>query len=121
MDPVLPTANDIAGEFAEQFLGDLAEQSRLKLAGLAGIGTVIFSPTEEPTARQQVAIVLARSPELLLASDVHALMVDTFPDDPAPSLREVRTLLTEGSEFVRVGRYRWQLGREAGPWREQYS
>jgi hypothetical protein len=113
------TAIDLGGKFAEKVLGDLAEQNRLKLAGLAGIGKVIFTPAEEPTARQQVAIVLACSSEPLLASELHGLLVDTFPTDLIPSLQVVRTVLTEGSEFVRVERYRWQIGREMGPWRGQ--
>jgi hypothetical protein len=120
-DPVRRAkAMDIGGDVAEKFAERLADQSRLKLAGLAGIGPIIFPAAEEPTARQQVAVVLARSPEPLLATEVHDLVIASFYDDRVPSLREVRTILTEGSEVVRVERYRWQLGREVGPWRGQY-
>jgi len=70
--------------------------------------------------RQRVAIVLARSPEPVLAAEVHDLIVDNFVDDLVPALREVRSALTEGSEFVCVDRYRWQLGREVAPSLGQY-
>lgn len=115
------TVKDIGGEFAETFSGLLAEQSRLKLAGLAGISNIIFSPEpEEPSVRQRVAIVLARSPKALLVREVHELVVDNFVCDQVASLPEVRSALTDGSEFVCVDRYRWQLGREAARWPVQY-
>lgn len=116
------TARDVRGKFAERFFGLLAEQSQLKLDGLAGISKVIFSPAlDDPTVRQQVAIVLARSPGALLDREVHELVAYNFGDHPVPSLQQVRDTLTEGSEFVRVDRYRWQLGRQAGPWSGQFS
>jgi hypothetical protein len=112
---------DIGGKFAGTFFGLLAEQSRLKHAGLAGISNIIFSPAPEgPSVRQRVAIVLARSSEALLVKEVHDLVVDNFVDDPIPSLSEVRNALTDGSEFVCVNRYRWQFGRETAPWPPQY-
>jgi hypothetical protein len=110
---------DIGGKFVETFSAFLTEQDRSKRDGLAGINTIIYSsPPEDLSVRQQVAIVLARSPEPLLAAEVHDRIADHFSDDLLPSRRDVRTALTNGSEFVIVDRYRWQLGREAGPWRE---
>ncbi|MHB8185646.1 MAG: PIN domain-containing protein [Dermatophilaceae bacterium] len=115
------TAKDVGGEFAEMLFGLLAEQSRLKLAGLAGISNIIFSPLpKETSVRQRVAIVLAHSSDALLVREVHELVVDNFVDNPVPALREVRSTLTDGSEFVCVDRCRWQLGREAAPWPGQY-
>jgi hypothetical protein len=124
LDPVRrAAAKDVGGKFAEGFLMLLAEQNPLKLDGLAGISRVIFSPAlNEPTIRQQVAITLARCPEAaLLAGEVRDLVVDNFGDYPVPSVQEVRNTLTEGSEFFRVDRSRWQLGRQAAPWSGQYS
>jgi hypothetical protein len=112
---------DIGGRFVEKFSAFLTEQDQLKRDGLAGINTIIYpSPPEELSVRQRVAIVLARSPEPLLAAEVHDLIVDNFADDLAPAVRDVRSALTEGSEFVRVDRSRWQLGREVEPWLDQY-
>jgi hypothetical protein len=113
---------DIGGKFVEMFSAFLTEQDQLKRDGLAGINTIIYpSPPEEPTVRQRVAIVLARSPEPMLAAEVHDLIAYHFSDALLPSLRDVRTALTNGSEFVIVDRYRWQLGRETAPWPVQYS
>jgi hypothetical protein len=116
------TAKEIGGGLVDDFFGYLAEQSQLKRAGMAGISGAIFSPPlDEPTARQQVALVLARSPDALLAREVHELIAASFAARLVPSLPEIRTVLEEGSEFVRIERYRWQLGREAGAWRGQYG
>lgn len=121
LDPARRATAKDGGDFAETFFGLLAEQSRLKLAGLAGISNIIFSSApEEPSVRQRVAIVLTHSSKALLAREVHELVVDHFVNNPVPTLREVRGTLTDGSEFVCVDRCRWQLGREAAPWPGQY-
>jgi hypothetical protein len=109
-------ARDIGGKFVQTFSAFLAEQNRSKRDGLVGINTIIYSSRQEDlSVRQKVAIVLARSPEPVLAAEVHGLIFDTFADDQVPAVREVRSALTEGSEFVLVDRYRWQLGRETAP------
>ncbi|MFD9431456.1 hypothetical protein [Streptomyces sp. NPDC060002] len=83
--------------------------------GVEKLREVILAAPSRPTIRQQVAIVLARQAEPLLAAEVHELIDAHFPDEPAADLQAVRIVLEEGSEFVRVQRYRWQLGREVGP------
>ena len=116
------TTKEVGGKFVMAFLGLMAEQSRLKLAGLTGISNIIFAPTPgETSLRQRVAIVLARSSEALLTTEVHQLIVHNFVDEPASTLAEVRNALTDGSEFVSVDRYRWQFGRVAAPSTGQYQ
>jgi predicted nucleic acid-binding protein len=83
--------------------------------GVEEMREVILAAPSRPTIRQQVAITLARQTEPLLAAEVHELIYAHFPDEPAASVQDVRAVLEEGSEFVRVQRYRWQLGREVAP------
>jgi predicted nucleic acid-binding protein len=83
--------------------------------GVEKLREVILAAPSRPTIRQRVAITLARKIEPLLAAEVHELIYAHFPDEPAVSVQDVRAVLEEGSEFVRVQRYRWQLGREVAP------
>ncbi|MGJ5826007.1 hypothetical protein [Streptomyces ossamyceticus] len=83
--------------------------------GVEKLREVILAAPLQPTIRQQVAITLARQAEPLLAAEVHDLIYGHFPDEPTVSVQDVRAVLEEGSEFVRVQRYRWQLGREVAP------
>ncbi|MEU9779648.1 hypothetical protein AB0H92_01430 [Streptomyces phaeochromogenes] len=83
--------------------------------GVEQLREAILAAPSRPTIRQQVAIALARQPEPLLAAEVHELIYRHFPGEPAVGVQAVRTVLEEGSEFVRVQRYRWQLGREVAP------
>ncbi|MYU10658.1 hypothetical protein GTZ78_08110 [Streptomyces sp. SID8361] len=83
--------------------------------GVEKLREVILAAPSRPTIRQQVAIILARQTEPLLAAEVHQLIYAHFPNEPAVDLQAVRAVLEEGSEFVRVQRYRWQLGREVAP------
>ncbi|MEU4086454.1 hypothetical protein [Streptomyces aureus] len=83
--------------------------------GVEKLREVILAAPSRPTIRQQVAIVLARQAEPLLAAEVHELIYAHFPDESAVDLQAVRTVLEEGPEFLRVQRYRWQLGREVAP------
>jgi hypothetical protein len=75
---------------------------------------LMFQPTA-PTVKQQVATVLARSREPLLAKELHQTVEEVFISDAIPTLAEVRGTLKDSSEFVVVERYRWQLGGLAGP------
>lgn len=83
--------------------------------GVEKLREVILTAPSRPTIRQQVAITLARQNEPLLAAEVYELIQAHFPDEPEVSLQVVRAVLEEGTEFVRVQRYRWQLGREVAP------
>jgi hypothetical protein len=83
--------------------------------GVEKLREVILAAPSRPTIRQQVAITLARQNEPLLAAEVHELIQANFPEEPTINLQDVRTVLEEGAEFVRVQRYRWQLGRGVAP------
>jgi hypothetical protein len=85
--------------------------------GLQGLRKVMLPAPVTPTPKQQVAIVLARQQQPLLAREIQERMLRYFPRDLVPTVGEVRTLLQEGSEFVQPERYRWQFGRKAGAWK----
>jgi hypothetical protein len=90
--------------------GRLQEQ-----AGIAGLQEIILAAPREPSIKQQVAIVLARQTEPLLASEVQALLLEYFPVDMVPTVTEVRAILRSNPEFVPYRRYRWELGRYTAP------
>jgi hypothetical protein len=69
------------------------------------------------TVKQQVAIVLARQREPLLATEIQERMLRHFSAEQVPAVSEARAVLKDGSEFVQPERYRWQFGRRAGAWR----
>lgn len=104
----IPAFEFIATEFEEA-----AAQER---RGVQGLAKIILPEPAEPSIRQQVAITLARQGEPLLAKEIQELIQGSFSDDLVPTVAEVRTVLTEGSEFVQPERYRWQFGRETAPW-----
>lgn len=111
-----------AGRKTSEALGEvLTGQGQRRADGLRAINGAIYTRRGEPSVCQQVALTLARSSGPLLAQEVHDLIADRFDDDHVPLVSEVRTVLAEGTEFVRVDRSRWQLGREVGPCRGQYS
>ncbi len=105
---------------SEALIGMLADQNRRQADGLRAINGALFNRRGEPSVCEQVALTLARASGPLLTQEVHDLIVDRFDDDHVPLVSEVRTVLDEGTEFVRVNGSRWQLGREARPWRGQY-
>ena len=74
--------------------------------GLRGLREVMLPAPVTPTPKQQVAIVLARQREPLLAREVQERMLRHFPREVVPTVAEVRTVLQEGSEFVQPERYR---------------
>jgi hypothetical protein len=85
--------------------------------GLAGLREVLLPAPIAPAVTQQAAIVLARQQEPLLAREVQELIQVHFPVETVPTVTEVRSALTDGTEFVQPERYRWQFGRAAGSWR----
>lgn len=109
------TAAQIAAKIAEGFGNQLAVAMAQEQRGIEGLRDVILPEPMTPTIRQQVAITLARENRPLLAAEVHELIQLHFPDDPEVSIKEVRAVLNEGTEFVRVERYCWQLGRKVAP------
>jgi len=58
--------------------------------------------------------------EPLLAREVQQRLLRLFSDDCVPTVAEIRAALRDGPEFVQPERYRWQFGREDGPWRGRY-
>ncbi|MFJ2006709.1 PIN domain-containing protein [Streptomyces chartreusis] len=114
-----PDRRQAASSFAVKALevvGTKLEAARTQeRRGVQKLREVILAAPSRPTIRQQVAITLARQTEPLLASEVNERLNRHFPDEPAVSVQAVRTVLEDGSEFVRVQRYRWQLGREVAP------
>ncbi|MGW3287539.1 hypothetical protein ACWDR3_23185 [Streptomyces sp. NPDC001002] len=109
------TAAFVAGTFIEAVCNQLAVDAAQEQRGIERLRDVILPAPTRPTIRQQVAITLARQNEPLLAAEVHELIQEHFPDEPMVSLQKVRAVLEGGTEFVRVRRYRWQLGREVAP------
>lgn len=109
------------GEKAWPFLEAVSEMmdqaSQREEAGARLLKEVMLEPAAPPTIKQQVATVLARATEPQLAQEVLDEMTEHFGEFPTPSVTQVRTVLRDGVEFTQVERYRWQLGRFAGPWR----
>ncbi|WP_137816829.1 hypothetical protein [Gandjariella thermophila] len=92
------------------------EEARLQEeASIVALQEVLLAAPSEPSVKQQVAIVLARQTEPLLASEVQALIRDYFPAATVPTVAEVRAVLRGHPEFVQYRQYRWQFGRCAVP------
>jgi hypothetical protein len=105
---------------AEAFVKEMERSAALEWRGLAGLREVLLAALPEPDVKQQAAIVLARQDEPLLAKEVQERLLRHFPSERVPTVPEIRAALKDGPEFVQPERYRWQFGREAGPWRERY-
>jgi hypothetical protein len=67
---------------------------------LRGIREVMLQGPATPSPKQQVAIVLAREREPLLAREIQEQMLDHFAAKSVPTVREVRAVVKDGSEFV---------------------
>ncbi|MCC9738536.1 hypothetical protein [Streptomyces sp. MNU89] len=104
-------AGDVVNVVGTQLAGAVAKERR----GIEKLRKVVLPAPTRPTIRQRVAISLARQTEPLLAAELHGLISRYFPGEPAVSVQEVRAVLEEGTEFVRVQRYRWQFGRDVAP------
>jgi hypothetical protein len=89
-----------------------AEQER---RGIQRIREVMLPAPTAPPLKQQIAIVLARQAQPLLAREVQEQMLAHFAPDIVPALAEIRNVLKDEPEFVCQERDRWQFGREAGP------
>jgi hypothetical protein len=103
------------GEFAEM-LGPMIQKAReLESSGSQGLREVILSPPVRPSLPQRVAIVASRQLNPLLAREIAQLVRSEFPEADSQALCDIRTILETETEYVRVGRYRWQFGRYRGP------
>ncbi len=98
----------------ESFLEMLAQAYARQREGIAGLRELMFQPDGEPTPKQQIATVLARAPEPLLAADLHYELTRHF--DLVPTLDEMRSTLRTSPEFTNPARYRWALGRVSEAW-----
>ncbi len=99
-------------------LGQLLEfAAAQEQRGLHGLREVILAAVQLPTIKQQVANVLARQVEPVLARDVQDLVSASFPSQEAPTVAEVRSVLSGNPEFIQPENHRWQFGRLAAPWR----
>jgi hypothetical protein len=96
-DVALAKTIAIAGELAERRLTGQALLER----------TSIPAPVPSAETRILRALALARSP--LLASEVEAVLL---VDGNTPSVAWIRQFLARHPACVKVGRYRWQLGRQ---------
>lgn len=114
-------AKNVGRKASEALVEILTDQSQRQADGLRAINDAIYIRQGDPSVCQQVALTLARSSGPLLAQEVHDRIAKRFEVHRVPLVSEVRTVLAEGTEFVLVDRSRWQLGREASPWRGQYS
>jgi hypothetical protein len=99
----------------EIFFEMMAEAVAREQAATQELKGVLFEPAVPPTVKQQIATVLARTREPQLAQEIQAAIELHFDDDPPPTVTEVRDVLKASPEFTTVERYRWQLGRLAGP------
>jgi hypothetical protein len=103
------------GPVSEVILDHMAEEDRKAHVGRLGLMEAMYIPGSEPSARQMVAMVLARESEPQLAQEIHDRMSDLFDERALPKVSEVREILRSGREFVQPERCRWQLGRESMP------
>lgn len=103
------------GPFFEAMFEQMAEAERQDHVGRAGVKEAMCRPGSEVSARQMVATVLARESEPLLAAEVQERMLDLFDGRLVPKVADVREILRRSPEFVRVERYRFQLGRRSRP------
>jgi hypothetical protein len=93
----------------------LSQAAAREQAGVHLLKRVRLEPAWPPTAKQQVASVLARQRQPLLATEIHESIQRHF-EDCAPALAAVRAVIKASPEFTQPERYRWQLGRISGPW-----
>lgn len=101
--------------FVEAMFEMMAQAEARQQAGARGHKEAMFDPATPRTDKQQVATVLARARQPLLAKEVQELIERHFDADDVPTIVEVRDTLTALAEFTQPERYRWQLGRIGGP------
>lgn len=99
----------------EVFLEMMAEAMARQHVGERQLNEVMFQPAKSSTLKQQVATVLARTREPLLAREVQGRIEMQFIEQRTPFVAEVWAVLREGSEFTQPDRHRWQLGRLCDP------
>lgn len=106
-----------AAPLLDTVVGILAEAQQRQESGTRDLRPAMFQPVTRPGLTQQVATVLARSRERLLASEIHEQIVVQHSGWEAPRVSDIRRVLHARSEFIGPVDYRWQLGRVAAPLR----
>jgi len=94
----------------------MTEAQARELASVQELKEAMFQAPAPPSLKQEVATVLARSRDPLLAKEVQELIATHFSEAYVPTIAETRSVLRDSTEFRLVERYRWRLGRRAGPW-----
>jgi hypothetical protein len=103
----------LVGPFVDAYNKELSQATLQEQRGLAGLREVILPAPTVPNQKQQVAIVLARQQQPLLAGEIQERMLQHFSAELVPTVAEVRAVLKDGPEFVQFERHRWQFGRPA--------
>jgi predicted nucleic acid-binding protein len=99
-----------------QAVADTMNEARIQQqSGIKGLRGVVLPAPSEPSVKQQVAIMLARHSEPLLATEIRDLVQQHFFANGVPSVTEIRTVLRSNPEFEPYRRYRWKLGRYLAP------
>jgi len=75
----------------------MADAAAREEAGVQQLKATMFMPCSPPTAKQQVATVLARAPMPLLAGEILNLIERDF--EAVPTLSEVRSMLTHSNSL----------------------
>ena len=109
------TIGEAVWPFVEAIEAEIEQVEVCRQTGAHGLKKAMLEPAEPPTVKQQIATVLARSRQPLLAGEIQELIETNFGRDGVPAIVEVRDILKASSEFTQPERYRWQLGRVGGP------
>lgn len=104
----------VMGPIAYALLDEFIDAVVVEAEGKSGIAPRAFSAGGLLSPRAQVARVLARSDEPLLAREIRDVLL-AFDERSAPPLVVVREVLSSSPEFRRHGRYRWAFGAGEAP------
>ena len=83
--------------------------------GISDLREAMVAPMLTPDIPHKIAAVLARSSTSQLVPEVQVALGRAWPDEPLPSVRELRSVILMHPMFTETSRYRWQLGRRLPP------
>lgn len=110
-----PTRRENVKIFRAKLLEHYSGQIRSQNSRLHALRGVTYVRGDFPTARQQVAYVLSRARNPILAGEIHQQISSQFGAAECPTIKEIREIITRGTEFIQAHPHRWQLGREIAP------
>jgi hypothetical protein len=110
----MPERKAMAKDVLIAMLEEFGKQAEIITTEGAALREVALARLPSATAEARVASMLARSKDPLLTREIASRMEYEAPGE-ALTEREVRDILQSSPEFVRNGRYRWQVGYEAAP------